>query len=74
MHCDSRQATQGNWARILFTELPLGTRRLLPEESREKIRHKLHGQEAIVCPAGHFRFAFTSLFIEDVRELLVTHK
>lgn len=74
MHYDSRQAMRGNWARVLFTELPLGTRRLLPEESREKIRHKLRGQEAIVCPAGHFCFAFPSFFIEDVGELLVTQK
>lgn len=49
-------------------------RRILPEESTEKIRHEFHGQKAVMCLTGHFSFAFTSLFVEDVGESLVTGK
>ena len=45
---------------------------VLPEESSEKLRHKLHGQKTIAGLTGHLSFAFTSVFTENVRELRVT--
>lgn len=48
--------------------------RTLPEKSSEKITHKLHGPKTITCLVGHFSFAFTSFFIKDIGQFLVTHK